>query len=294
MNINWPASIVVVFACILSGFLAGVRYHQGAVPGHGNATGRKLLYYVDPMHPGFRSERAGTAPDCGMDLEPVYADGVRSDEPEAGGAQSTSASALTGAGRNQVNGVQISHVRQASGAHVLRLLGRVAADEAKIYTLNAGIEGFIQDVAPVTRGSIVKKDQLLATFSAPNAIMAIQTYILNIGAEERFRRSANTGSAEGQSLPAALANIQQRNQQLQNIGMSTTQMEEIKRTREVPERIRILSPAGGLVLSRNVSPGRSLTVARNGTVLPMSIACGLSPISFPRMLNIFVRANRRA
>jgi hypothetical protein len=37
--------------------------------------GRKVLYYVDAMHPWYKSDRPGIAPDCGMKLEPVYADG---------------------------------------------------------------------------------------------------------------------------------------------------------------------------------------------------------------------------
>jgi protein SCO1/2 len=33
---------------------------------------RKVLYFVDPMHPAYKSPRPGTAPDCGMRLEPVF------------------------------------------------------------------------------------------------------------------------------------------------------------------------------------------------------------------------------
>jgi protein SCO1/2 len=33
---------------------------------------RKVLYYVDPMHPSYKSDKPGTAPDCGMRLEPVF------------------------------------------------------------------------------------------------------------------------------------------------------------------------------------------------------------------------------
>ena len=35
---------------------------------------RRILYWVDPMHPAYKSDRPGIAPDCGMQLEPVYAD----------------------------------------------------------------------------------------------------------------------------------------------------------------------------------------------------------------------------
>ena len=38
--------------------------------------GRKILYYVDPMHPAYKSDKPGIAPDCGMELVPVYADGT--------------------------------------------------------------------------------------------------------------------------------------------------------------------------------------------------------------------------
>jgi len=50
-------------------------------------------------------------------------------------------------------------------------------------------------------------------------------------------------------------NLQLRIQQLQNLGMSALQIEEIRRTRELPETIKILAPADGFVLARNASPG---------------------------------------
>jgi hypothetical protein len=37
------------------------------------AQDRHVLYWVDPMHPSYRSDKPGMAPDCGMALEPVYA-----------------------------------------------------------------------------------------------------------------------------------------------------------------------------------------------------------------------------
>src|SRR5512146_3050974 len=38
---------------------------------------KKILYWVDPMHPSYKSDKPGTAPDCGMDLVPVYEDGTQ-------------------------------------------------------------------------------------------------------------------------------------------------------------------------------------------------------------------------
>ena len=35
---------------------------------------RKILYWYDPMHPAYKSDEPGKAPDCGMDLVPKYSD----------------------------------------------------------------------------------------------------------------------------------------------------------------------------------------------------------------------------
>src|ERR1700687_1526727 len=39
----------------------------------GGNSGRHVIYYVDPMHPAYKSDKPGTAPDCGMQLQPVFA-----------------------------------------------------------------------------------------------------------------------------------------------------------------------------------------------------------------------------
>src|SRR5262249_39693394 len=35
---------------------------------------RKILYWYDPMHPAYKSDKEGIAPDCGMALVPKFAD----------------------------------------------------------------------------------------------------------------------------------------------------------------------------------------------------------------------------
>jgi multidrug efflux pump subunit AcrA (membrane-fusion protein)/YHS domain-containing protein len=187
-----------------------------------------------------------------MQLEPVYADAGSAPGLDNGSYQHGSVVTVSPE-KQQLMGVRVSPVEKASGTHTIRLLGRVAPDETKVYKLNAGVAGYIREVSGVTTGSQVKKDQVLAAFSAPTALSVIQTYILNIGAEERFNRDVK--EVEGLPLPTVSANIRQRSQQMQDVGISAIQMEEIKRTRLVPESLRILAPADGFVLARNVSPG---------------------------------------
>src|SRR6476619_2502412 len=65
-------------AVIAAAFTGGYVYK--AIKGSGSSStgksGRKVLYWVDPMHPAYKSDKPGIAPDCGMKLEPVYADGA--------------------------------------------------------------------------------------------------------------------------------------------------------------------------------------------------------------------------
>lgn len=241
--------LLLLFAA--GAFFAGSRYNQRKTSADARPGAPKPLYYVDPMHPAYKSDKPGIAPDCGMQLEPVY----------AGQLAGVNTAQLPGSVRidqaqQQLFGVRVGAVEQTSGSYNLRLLGRVTPDEGRIYKLNAGIEGYIQEVSAATTGSFVRKNQVLATFSAPSASMTLQTFVLNLGAEDRFKKSAADGTVEGQSMASVNANLQLRNQQLQNLGMSTLQMEEIRHTRLIPDTIKIVSPADGFVLARNVSPGQ--------------------------------------
>jgi membrane fusion protein, copper/silver efflux system len=66
-----------LLALLAATFAGG--YFYNAVKGRPAASSekgsRKVLYWVDPMHPAYKSDKPGIAPDCGMKLEPVYADG---------------------------------------------------------------------------------------------------------------------------------------------------------------------------------------------------------------------------
>src|SRR5262252_2419251 len=56
-------------------FVAGSWHSRQDTVSASGLHGRRILYYVDPMHPSYKSDKPGIAPDCNMTLEPVYADG---------------------------------------------------------------------------------------------------------------------------------------------------------------------------------------------------------------------------
>jgi hypothetical protein len=103
--------------------------------------GRKVLYWVDPTHPAYKSDKPGKAPDCGMDLVPVYAEegvAAKTNLPE-GVFQITPE-------KQQLIGVQYGATEFKVVGRTLRAVGRLAWDETKVTRVHPRVEGWIEEV----------------------------------------------------------------------------------------------------------------------------------------------------
>lgn len=243
------AALLVVL--VVGGFLAGARYTQRIATQAPPTGARKILYYVDPMHPAYTSDKPGIAPDCGMALVPVY-EGDRRPEGGTGLQAGAPGSVSVRPEIQQQLGVRVEAVRKAAGTRTLRVVGRIAPDETRIYKVNAGVEGTIREVSNVTTGSRVRKDQWLASFFSIDTRIPIQGYLTALDVMDRVKR---TGERPEQVL-AGDANLQFSAERLQSVGMPPAQIEELRRTREVPQLTKIVAPTDGYVLARNVSLGQ--------------------------------------
>jgi Cu(I)/Ag(I) efflux system membrane fusion protein len=225
---------------VLSLALVGAALSWPGGSGTAAATGgdgRKILYYQDPMHPAYTSDRPGSAPDCGMALVPVYED-------------SAATAVRVTPDMQRMAGVQVQTVDNASSTTTLRLYGRVAPDETRIYRVTAGTEGYATEIASVTTGSRVERGEWLATLAAPDARTPVQAYLVALDAQE-------TGTQRPMDTPGLVdSGVAQAADRLMTLGMSKAQIAEIKRTRLVPPDIRVTAPESGYVLSRGLTTGR--------------------------------------
>ncbi len=161
--------------------------------------------------------------------------------------------------KQQVIGVRVGVVEKRPVVHTLRVLGRVAADEVRIYRIVASVDGWIDETLDNSVGTFVKKDEVLATFSNPQFLDAEQAYIYALDAADRLKqeRRLELGRKE---LPAQTAfdqlTVQRQVDILRGMGMEDRQIEEIGQARLIQLRIRITSRADGFVTARNVSPGQ--------------------------------------
>src|SRR6202048_2892270 len=103
------------------------RHHSHETIGH--KTVRHALYYVDPMHPSYKSDRPGIAPDCGMKLVAVYGENS-SDAPSAITTAGLRAGAVSIDGaRQQLSGIRVAQVQKSATVRVVRSVGRVSPED---------------------------------------------------------------------------------------------------------------------------------------------------------------------
>lgn len=238
------ASLLVVLVLMVLCFAAG-RYFssKSAPPAAGE---RRVLYWVDPMHPAYKSDKPGIAPDCGMQLEPVYADGAGA----AAHANLPPGAVSVTPEQQQLIGVRIEPVADSSGSRTLRMLGRVVPDEEHTYRVIAGADGFIDKTFPFPSGTVVKKGDRLATFNSPDIVAAEQTLLQGVYVAPGNRNEyANETDWRVQAGRIA-AN------RLRALGVGEAQVQKMLAMRQVAETIDIVSPADGWILARNISPGQ--------------------------------------
>ncbi|MDD2898747.1 MAG: efflux RND transporter periplasmic adaptor subunit [Desulfuromonadaceae bacterium] len=247
--------IVSTLFLMVCSFLVGtwISHRSG---GQGTSEGRKVLHYVDPMHPSYTSDKPGIAPDCGMPLVPVYADGSQESAGSDNGAAMPPGTVQLSPDQQQLIGVKIGQVEMAGGSQNLRLQGRVAPDELRTYVINATIDGWITGIGNNTTGSIVRKNEILGTFYSPEFLSAEQALIYALGSMDRSMNSADPTQAQKGQVQQFNVNLMQYRDSLRNLGMGDVQIADIIRTRKYNENINIASPGAGLVLSRNISAGQ--------------------------------------
>jgi YHS domain-containing protein len=209
-----------------------------------NSSSRRVLYYVDPMHPAYKSSEPGIAPDCGMPLEPVYADAARE---STVGADSVSSIPVGTVRINpemqQLIGIRTVAAEKTTGAGHLRILGRVVADDSRVYRVTAGVDGWFRETYDGSVGSYVKKDEKLAAFYSPEFVSQENSYLV---ASDRLTVPVKEVSR----------GIQYAADRLRNLGMSDMQIKELGESRQMPENIYVVSPANGIIVARNLAIGQ--------------------------------------
>jgi hypothetical protein len=107
------------------------------MPGPSNQ-GRKVLYWFDPMHPAYKSDKAGIAPDCGMTLVPKYADEDMANMPAG--------TVIIPEDKQTLAGVRTTVVERKALIRDIRTTAQIIADESRISHVHDKVGGYIDRV----------------------------------------------------------------------------------------------------------------------------------------------------
>ena len=151
--------------------------------------------------------------------------------------------------------MQVGQVERSPFTHTIRLLGKVAPDETRVYFINATVDGWITKTLPNTTGSFVKKDETLAAFYSPEFLSAGQALLFALGSKDRVQTTGKESAVQRDQLTQFNINVQQYRDSLRNLGMGDLQIDEMIQRRKYMENVNITSPADGFILSRKVSQG---------------------------------------
>src|SRR4030042_3814272 len=102
--------------------------------------------------------------------------------------------------KQQVIGVRTGVVGKAAVEHYIRAVGRIVPDEKRVYRLVAGADGWIRETYNNDTGTLVKKDERLASFYSPLFRAPQLAYISLLGAspEDRFHAGGRQALAPSQ------------------------------------------------------------------------------------------------
>jgi Cu(I)/Ag(I) efflux system membrane fusion protein len=240
--------LVLIAVAFAGGYVYKAVKGGAAAAGKG---GRKVLYWVDPMHPAYKSDKPGVAPDCGMTLEPVYADGGAAIAPvhtndistmEVGSVQITPE-------KQQLIGVKYEQVQFGGGSRTIRAVGKVAIDETRIGHVHTKLEGWIDKVFVDFTGDLVKKGQPLLTIYSPDMLASQRELLLAAKAKTIMRDSAlPSGFDQSESL------LQATRRRLELWDLSEAQIDQVLKTGEPIKNITVYSPMTGYITDRKAFP----------------------------------------
>ncbi len=210
------------------------------------ATGKKVLYWHDPMVPGQKFDKPGKSPFMDMMLVPMYAD-------DDGDESHVSVSP-----RVQQNlGVRTAEVRRAAMTPRLEATGSIAFNERDQAVVQARASAFIERLYVRATLDHVSKGQALAELYVPDWVAAQEEYL-------------SVQRMQGKDL---LALIDAARQRMRQAGMSEAQIALVVASGTVQPRITLYAPIGGVLVELAAREG--MTVMPGATLFRIN---GLSTV----------------
>ncbi|MEO8753346.1 MAG: efflux RND transporter periplasmic adaptor subunit [Casimicrobiaceae bacterium] len=195
-------------------------------------TGKKVLYWHDPMQPAQQFDKPGKSPFMDMMLVPVYADG---------GADEGTVTISPRVRQNMA--VRTAEATRGRLTSPLTAVGSVAFNERDQAVVQARANGFVEKLFVRAPLDPVRRGQPLAELYVPDWVAAQEEYL----AVKRMR---------GRAVDALVDAARQR---MRLAGMSDEQIERVEASGVLQPRVTLVAPVGGVITELTAREG--MTVA---------------------------------
>lgn len=193
-------------------------------------SGKRVLYWRDPMDPTMRSDRPGKSP-MGMEMVPVY-------EGEEGGGVKIDPTTV------QNIGVRYETATRRALSKTIRTVGKVDYDEKRLYYVNTKISGWVEKLYVNYTGKFVKKGEPLLEIYSPELVSAEEEYIIAFAYKD-------TDSDQAELFRRA-------HRKLMYWDIPHDQIVRLEETRQPEKTMALVAPETGVVIEKNVLEGGSV------------------------------------
>ncbi|MHC5544660.1 efflux RND transporter periplasmic adaptor subunit, partial [Singulisphaera rosea] len=222
----------------------GEHMHEQSMPaenglaaasgGEKDSSGRKVLYWYDPMSPGKQFDKPGKSPFMDMELLPKYADESGGDDAAEGKPVVT----LT-PGNLQKMSVRTGTVVKAGLGGTIRATGIVKENERSRREIASQVEGRVTDLKVSALGDAVKAGQPFYTLYSPELLALQNDYIA--------------------SLEAGLKDIAAASRKrMKLLGVDDAVLNELEKERKAMDEVPFTIPAAGVLSKLEIRKGAYL------------------------------------
>ena len=190
---------------------------------------REILYWVAPMDSNFKRDGPGKSP-MGMDLVPVYAPDRR-DDPSTVAIEPAVVQNL---------GIRSEQVAKSRLNRKINTVGFVEYDENALQHIHTRVDGWIEKLSVKAEGDPVESGQVLFEIYSRTLVNAQQEFLLAKSGDQSALASASR-------------------ERLASLGMTRDEIEKLDRSNEVIQRVKVFSPADGVVGMLGIREGVHVT-----------------------------------
>ena len=231
MTSSYKTLLLMLFAILLTAVITyGVTrvYFENNTVSNSEAEQKQPLYWVAPMDPNYRRDKAGKSP-MGMDLIPVYEENETS--------QNSGPGTIT-ISPDVVNNIGVRTVKAEYGPihSEINTVGYVQYDEDKLVHIHPRVEGWVDKLYVKAAGDPIKNGQPLYKLYSPELVNAQEELVLALN-----RNNVRLIKAAEDRLKA--------------LQIANSVINQIKQTRKVQQAITFYAPQSGVIDNLNVREG---------------------------------------